>query len=60
MYVEFNGRGVRPNDVPNAEETKRFWGDIWRFEKGHNQEAEWLKNFKNELRNDEYLQEKPW
>ena len=40
MYAEFNGGGVRPNDVPNAEETKRFWSDIWSVEKGHNREAE--------------------
>ena len=24
MYAEFNGAGVRPVDVPNAEESKRF------------------------------------
>ncbi|XP_068713270.1 uncharacterized protein [Montipora foliosa] len=46
IYAEFNGDGVRSNDVPNAEESKRFWGDIWSAEKGHNQEAEWLKDLK--------------
>ena len=40
MYREFNGGGVRPNDVPNAEETKRFWSDIWSNGKGHNGEVE--------------------
>lgn len=25
IYAEFNGGGVRSNDVPNAEESKRFW-----------------------------------
>ena len=29
MYAEFNGDGVRPSDVPNAEESKRFWGVIF-------------------------------
>ena len=58
MYAEFNGGGVRPNDVPNAEESKRFWGDLWHVEKGHNQEAEWLKDIKNDLENDKHLQEK--
>ena len=24
MYAVFNGDGVRPSDVPNAEESKRF------------------------------------
>ena len=28
MYTELNGGGLRPNDVPNAEESKRFWGNI--------------------------------
>ena len=57
MYAEFNGGGVRTNDVPNAEESKRFWGDTWSVEKEHNREAEWLKDLKNELENEERLQE---
>ena len=36
MYGEFNGVEVRANDVPNAEESNRFWGDIWSVRKGHN------------------------
>ena len=36
MYAELNGVGVRANDVPNAEESNRFWGDIWSVGKGHN------------------------
>ena len=43
--------------MPDAEESKRFWGDIWSVEKGHNREAEWLKDLKNELENEEHLQE---
>ena len=58
MYTEFNGDGVRPSDVPNAEESKRFWGDIWSVAKGHNREAEWLKYIKIELGNDKHLQER--
>ena len=34
IYAEFNVGGVRSNDVPNAEESKRFWGDICNIEKG--------------------------
>ena len=34
MYAEFNGGGVGPNDVWDAEESKRFWGDTWSLEKG--------------------------
>ena len=49
MYAEFNGDEVRPSDVPNIEESKRFWGDLRSTGKGHNREAEWLKDIKNEL-----------
>ena len=28
MYLDFNGGGARPNDVPNAEESKRLRVDI--------------------------------
>ena len=58
MYAEFNGVGVRPSDVPNAEESKRFWGDIWSVGKGHSRETEWLKDIKIELGNDNHLQER--
>ena len=34
MNTEFNGGGVRPNDVANGDESKRFWGDIWSVGKG--------------------------
>ena len=26
IYAEFSGDGVRPSDIPNVEENKRFWG----------------------------------
>ena len=58
MYAEFNGYGLRLSDVPNAEETKIFWGDIWSVGKGHNREAEWLKDIKNELGKNKHLQER--
>ena len=35
MYAEFNGSGVRPNKVPNDEESKRFWGDIFEPRERH-------------------------
>ena len=58
MYAELNGDGIRPSDVLNTEESKRFWGDIWSVGKGHNREAEWLKDIKIELGNDKHLQER--
>ena len=58
MYAEFNGDGLRPNDAPKAEESKRFWGDTWSVGKGHNREADWLKDIKIELGNDKHLEER--
>lgn len=37
---------------------KRFCGDIWRVGKEDNQEAEWLKNLKNELGNNKHFRER--
>ena len=54
-YAEFNGDGVRLNDVTNPEESKRLWGNIWSVGKWHNREAEWLKDIRNELGNNKHL-----
>ena len=40
IYAELNGNGIRSNDVPNAEECTKFWGDIWGVRKEHKGEAE--------------------
>ena len=37
--------------IPDAEESKEFWSDIWRKRKEHNKEAEWLGQLKEELGN---------
>ena len=58
MYAVFNGDGARPIDTPNAEESKRFLGDLWSIGKRHNLEAEWLEDIKNELVNDKHHQER--
>ena len=58
IKAEFNEGGARLNGVPNAEESKRFWSNIWNVGRGHNGEAEWLEDIKNELRNDKHLQER--
>ena len=58
MYAEFNGCGITLSDVPNAEESKIFWGDIWSVGKGRNREAAWLKDIKNELGKNKHLQER--
>ena len=48
IYAELHGNGIRSNDVPNAEECTKFWGNIWDVRKEHNGEAEWLKDLKRE------------
>ena len=47
-----------PESQPNAEESKRSWGDLWSIGKGHNRESEWLKGIKNELVSDKNRQER--
>ena len=58
IYSEFNGGRGRLSDDPNAEESKRFWGNIWSIEKEHNQEVEWLKDLKTGLENENQYQER--
>ena len=60
IYAELNGNGIRSNDVPNAEECMKFWGDIWGVRKEHNRGAKWLKDLKRkrERVNDERPQER--
>ena len=36
IYAQFNGDGVRPSNVPNTEESKRFWGNISTIGRWHN------------------------
>ena len=48
IYVQLNRNEIRLNDVPNAEECTKFWGNIWGVRKEHNREAEWLNDLKRE------------
>ena len=36
IYTEFNGRRERSIVVPNKEESRQFWGNIWSIRKEHN------------------------
>lgn len=56
VYTELNGGVNRTNDVPNDEESRKFWGDIWSVEKEHNKDAEWLKELKEEMKNENHSQ----
>ena len=56
--MEFNGSAIRSTDVPNAEESRNFWGGIWSVEKEHSKTANWLKELKEEMRNKHHMQER--
>ena len=56
IYMEFNGSEIRSTDVPNAEESRHFWGGIWSVEKEHSKTANWLKELKEEMRNKHHVQ----
>ena len=45
-----NSGEFRTNDIPNAEESRRYWGDIWTVEKEHNKDAEWLAGLRDEVK----------
>ena len=47
-YKVFNGDFWQEGLIPNAEESKKFWGDIWGLGKEHKAYAEWLIDIKNE------------
>ena len=49
VYQQLNGTSSSFNEVRHdAEESQRFWRDIWRKEVLHNENAEWLKQLKQE------------
>ena len=50
IYKELNGSEARTNEVPDAEESRRFWDDIWTVEKEYNTRAEWLSELKDEIK----------
>ena len=56
IHTEFNGSAVRSTDVPNAEESRKFWGEIWSIEKKHSKTANWLKQLKEEMSNEHHAQ----
>ena len=49
FYQEINGDTSSESLVPDAEESRKFWGEIWDQNKEHNRDAEWLKILKQEL-----------
>ena len=50
LYYELNGNNRVANEIPNAEESRMFWNEIWGESKEHNYNAEWLKTLKDNRR----------
>ena len=51
FYQDLNRGGKHvQNDVPDLEAAKKFWEGIWGAEKVHNDSAEWLEQFRNEMK----------
>ena len=46
VYKKFNGEMSNERVIPNAEESRRFWKEIWDSTKELSKEAEWLKDLK--------------
>ncbi|XP_063604453.1 uncharacterized protein LOC134779729 [Penaeus indicus] len=51
VYKELNGGASGESVIPDAEESKKFWSEIWSIEKEHNRQAEWLQDLKREQSN---------
>ena len=50
FYKELNQEGRRCNDdQPDAEELKKFWGNIWSESIDHNRDAKWLEDLESEI-----------
>ena len=50
IYRELYQEGERCDyDQPDAEESKKFWGDTWSESVDHNRDAKWLKDLQNEV-----------
>ena len=43
LYRELNGDFGEEDIIPDAEDSKKFWSGMWSVEKGHRQDAAWLK-----------------
>ena len=47
---ELNQEGeICDDDQPDAEQLKKFWGDIWSESTDHNRDEKWLKDLQSEV-----------
>lgn len=49
LYDTLERKSEREEVLPDTEESKKFWSDIWSEPVQHNREAEWLKKLKEEI-----------
>ena len=49
VYSELNGGKEENQDIPDADESRVFWSDIWSKKKEHNKNAQWLADLKTEI-----------
>ena len=50
FYRKLNHEGERcDDDQPDAEKSKKFWGNIWCELLDHNRNAKWLKDLQSEV-----------
>ena len=50
VYNDFSGKtGSINGDIPNSEKNRTFQKGIWKVEKKHNKEANWLSDLKEEI-----------
>ena len=51
LYKELSGETPQGNasEVPDAAESREFWGGIWSVEKEHDREASWLGEIREEM-----------
>ena len=54
LHSQLNGGRKFSNNVPDADESMRFWSDIWSVKKEHNREAAWLRCLQNEKNRDHF------
>ena len=48
MFNELEG-AQRESVIPGAEESRRFWSDIWDRAVTHRENTDWLRRVENEL-----------
>ena len=50
VYQQLNGNQRAENAIPDANESKQFWSNIWSKAVDHNIDAEWLETLREEKR----------